>query len=235
MMRGSHSAASSGWRAAPARPSRSSRSGSRGRPRPATSSMNFAARATWAPGRGSRQGSACSSWPSEAHQLVPGGVELDLVDAVAVAVVGAQHRRVLVGLVRRVAGLGRAGEGADGAASGPRPTPAPSRAPPRRAPGRPRRRCSRPAAVAGWRHCGSGTPTIAERRHGGVLPIARVQKSIREAIAASGSPPSLAGDSGPTSASPIAPTSAAAAASGSWGASSPDSTPSASTPASTSR
>ena len=31
------------------------------------------------------------------HQLVPGGVELDLVDAVAVAVEGAQHRLVLVG------------------------------------------------------------------------------------------------------------------------------------------
>jgi hypothetical protein len=34
---------------------------------------------------------------SGAHQLVPGGVELDLVDPVAVAVVGAQLRRVLVG------------------------------------------------------------------------------------------------------------------------------------------
>ncbi len=31
------------------------------------------------------------------HQLMPGGVKLDLVDAVAVAVVGAQHRLVLVG------------------------------------------------------------------------------------------------------------------------------------------
>ena len=34
----------------------------------------------------------------ERHELVVGGVELDLVDAVAVAVVGDQLRRVLVGL-----------------------------------------------------------------------------------------------------------------------------------------
>jgi len=33
----------------------------------------------------------------DVHELVPGGVELDLVDAVAEAVVGAQLRRVLVG------------------------------------------------------------------------------------------------------------------------------------------
>ncbi len=62
------------------------------RPRPAASSMNSAARATWAPGRGSRQGSACRPCAdAEPHQLVPGGVELHLVDAVAVAIVGAQH------------------------------------------------------------------------------------------------------------------------------------------------
>src|ERR1700686_5850569 len=31
------------------------------------------------------------------HELVPSGVEIDLVDAVAIAVVGAQYRLVLVG------------------------------------------------------------------------------------------------------------------------------------------
>ena len=76
-------------------PSRSSRWGSRGRPRPATCTKKSAARATCAPGRGSRQGSACSSCcDGRAHELVPGGMELDLVDAVAEAVVRAQHRRV---------------------------------------------------------------------------------------------------------------------------------------------
>ena len=35
---------------------------------------------------------------SRPHQLVPGRMELDLVDAVPVAVVGAQHGRVLVRL-----------------------------------------------------------------------------------------------------------------------------------------
>ena len=55
--------------------------------------MNIAARATWAPGPGSRQGSACRPCSTaQAHQLVPGRVELDLVDAVAEAVVGAQDR-----------------------------------------------------------------------------------------------------------------------------------------------
>ena len=63
------------------------------------SSMNSAARATCAPGRGSVQGSECSPCATAtSHQLVLGGVELDLVDAVAVAVVGAQHGRVLVRL-----------------------------------------------------------------------------------------------------------------------------------------
>ena len=73
--------------------------------------MKAAPRATWAPGRGSRQGSEWSSCSTaEPHQLVPGGVELDLVDAVAVAVVGAQLRRVLVGL-RAPASMRRAAAG----------------------------------------------------------------------------------------------------------------------------
>ena len=61
--------------------------------------MNIAARATWAPGRGSRQGERVQAVAdADPHQLVPGGVELDLVDAVAEAVVGAQLGRVLVRL-----------------------------------------------------------------------------------------------------------------------------------------
>ena len=52
--------------------------------------MNFAARATYAPGVCNR-----SRIPSSSS-AVPGGMELDLVDAVAVAVVRAQHRRMLV-------------------------------------------------------------------------------------------------------------------------------------------
>ncbi len=60
--------------------------------------MKAAPRATWAPGCGSFHGEECSSYPTaDAEQLVPGRVELDLVDAVAEAVVGPQLRRVLVG------------------------------------------------------------------------------------------------------------------------------------------
>ena len=44
------------------------------------------------------------------HQPVPGRVELDLVDAVAEAVGGAQDRLVLVGQVPVLAGLGRTGQ-----------------------------------------------------------------------------------------------------------------------------
>ena len=47
------------------------------------------------------------------EQLVPGRMELDLVDAVAEAVVGAQLRRVLVRLEAPADRLRRAGEGAD--------------------------------------------------------------------------------------------------------------------------
>ena len=60
--------------------------------------MKAAPRATWAPGRGSFQGERVQLvLDRHPQQLVPGGVELDLVDAVAEAVVGAQLRRVLVG------------------------------------------------------------------------------------------------------------------------------------------
>ena len=92
----------------------------------------MAARATWAPGWSVRHGSACSSCShAGAHERVPRGVELDLVAAVAEAVVGVQHRRVLVGLdapAHRLAAPERAG-GAAGAR-------APSRRPRARAPSR---------------------------------------------------------------------------------------------------
>ena len=78
--------------------------------------MKPAARATWAPGCGSRHGSACRPLADvHVHQLVPGGVELDLVDAVAEAVVGAELRRVLVGQPAELDGRGAAGELAHGA------------------------------------------------------------------------------------------------------------------------
>ena len=48
-----------------------------------------------------------------AHQLVPGGMERDLVDPVAEAVVAAQHRRVLVGLLAEPEGRGLAEPGAE--------------------------------------------------------------------------------------------------------------------------
>ncbi len=48
-----------------------------------------------------------------AHQLVPGGMELDLVDPVAEAVVAVQHRRVLVGLLAEPERRGLAEPGAE--------------------------------------------------------------------------------------------------------------------------
>ena len=56
-----------------------------------------------------------------AEQLVPGGVELHLVDPVAVAVVGAQLGRVLVGLARPGLDLGVAPQHAEGRDPVPRP------------------------------------------------------------------------------------------------------------------
>ena len=50
---------------------------------------------------------------AEPHQLVPGGVELGLVDPVAVAVVGAELRRVLVGEPPELDHVGAAGDLAD--------------------------------------------------------------------------------------------------------------------------
>src|SRR5437016_2977371 len=47
-----------------------------------------------------------------AQQPVPGGIELDLVDPVAVAVVGAQDRQVALGPARVLASLRAAGRAA---------------------------------------------------------------------------------------------------------------------------
>jgi len=47
------------------------------------------------------------------HQRMPGRVELHLVDAVAEAIVGPQHRRMLVCLTAPLLGLGRTGQAAE--------------------------------------------------------------------------------------------------------------------------
>ena len=95
---GSHSAAISGCVRSAGTRRRSSSSGSRSRPRPASRSCTSRRARRARPGSSLRHGSACSSSRDAGrHELVPRRVELDLVDAVAVAVVRAQHRRVLVG------------------------------------------------------------------------------------------------------------------------------------------
>ena len=52
------------------------------------------------------------------HELVPGRRELDLVDALPVAVVAAQHRRLLVRLLAQAQGRGLAEPGAEAAEPG---------------------------------------------------------------------------------------------------------------------
>ena len=71
----------------------------------------LAARTTWAPGAvvGPRRGVQAVA-DRDLHQLVVGGVVLDLVDAVAVAVVGAQDRLVAVGQLAPALRLRAAGE-----------------------------------------------------------------------------------------------------------------------------
>ncbi len=49
----------------------------------------------------------------EAHQFMPGGMERDLVDAPAPAVMGAQFRQVAVGLPRQILNRLRADMAAD--------------------------------------------------------------------------------------------------------------------------
>ena len=82
---------------------------------------------------------------------MPGGVEVDLVDPVAEAVVGAQPRRVLVRLEAPADRPRRAGEGADLAhpVLGPLAALAAQRLD--QDLGRPRTCCSPPAASPGWR------------------------------------------------------------------------------------
>ena len=74
-------------------------------------SVNSAARTTWAPGWGSRHGRLRDrALDGAAQQPVPRGVELDLVDPVAVAVVGAQDRRVALGAPAVLGRLDAAGD-----------------------------------------------------------------------------------------------------------------------------
>ena len=72
-----------------------------------------AARATWAPGRGSRHGSAwiSRSTAPRSSQCHDGSRSI-AVDAVAVAVVGLQPRRVALGAAAVLLRLGRARHGA---------------------------------------------------------------------------------------------------------------------------
>ena len=148
--RGSHSAATSGCGAAPGPPSRSSRSGSR---RPASAWRQHEHRRRGRrgrPGCGSRHGEACrpSAIPT-LHQLVPGGVELDLVDPVAEPVVGASSGGFSFAS-RAPARSPCAGRRTRRpAAPRPRPSRRPRGAAPRPAPGRSRRCCSPRAAGPG--------------------------------------------------------------------------------------
>ena len=90
------------------RPHRSSRSGSRAGLRLAQRRTSRRA-ATWAPGSGSRHGQGVQPVAHRgADQRVPGRVKLDLVDAVAEPVVGAQLGRVLVRLAPQRERLRRA-------------------------------------------------------------------------------------------------------------------------------
>ena len=74
--------------------------------------MNPAARRTWAPvPAGSVHGLAVSPLGDRGvHELVPGRVELDLVDPLARGGMGAQHRGVGVGQLAGLLGLGAARE-----------------------------------------------------------------------------------------------------------------------------
>ena len=74
-------------------------------------SMNSAARTTCAPGCGLAPGQAVDlALDRAAQQPVPGRVELDLVDPVAVAVVGAQDRLVALGAPAVLARLDAPGD-----------------------------------------------------------------------------------------------------------------------------
>ena len=157
-----------------------------------------------------------------AHERVPGGVELDLVAAVAEAVVGVQHRRVLVGLdapAHRLAAPERAG----GAQALARPAAALALE------ALPQRRVVL-EEVAALQRRDLVEDLVGRVRRGEHQTVSSVterrQKATRSATSASASTSSATGESGPTSASPSAPTSAAAVSSTFWGASSPAATPS---------
>ena len=126
--------------------------------------MNFAARATCAPGRSGRPRRAVQAVPDgDAHQLVACGVVLDLVDAVAVAVVRAQHRRVLVGQ--------------------PAPAPAPARCwPAARARGPPARPSRRPrgAGPRAARRC----VVMSRRQSGGTWLVTSCVLGISHSLRA---------------------------------------------------
>ena len=83
-------------------------------PGSAVHTLVLAARTTCAPGRSSAHGAACRPClDRDPHQLVVGGVVLDLVDAVSVAVVGAQDGPVAAGQLAPALRLLGAGNGAD--------------------------------------------------------------------------------------------------------------------------
>ncbi len=188
-----------------------------------------AARTTWAPGCGSRQG---RQWISRsiacAQAPVPGGVELDLVDAVAVAVVRAQDRLVALGAV----GVGDAPPGVPASApvSRRRSTPQPP-------PSRSSASCSARSAskvlygssggawlVTSWVPRAVLDAHRARLLSGVRVGVGRASRHSCTSVATSASwpvRPLSASPSGPTSASPSAPTSAAATMRSSWGRSSP--------------
>ena len=147
-----------------------------------------------------------------AHERVPRGVELDLVAAVAEAIVGVQHGRVLVGLDAPAHRLA-APERARGAQALARPSAALAleRLLQRgvvleQVAALQRRDLVEDLVGRGRRREHQWVSSVTERR----------QKVTRSATSASASTSSATGDRGPTSASPSAPTSAAAVSSTFW-------------------
>ena len=107
---------------------------------------------------------------ASAHELVPRGVELDLVDAVAEAVVRAQHRRIRVGLSRPSRAASPPALGAERGAPLPRPAGALALERLAEHAVRARRGCSPRAAAAGSAPRGSAAwwkssrPPVRARR-----------------------------------------------------------------------
>ena len=187
-------------------------------------------------GAGLRVASRAASaarWRPRRQQLVPGGVELDLVDAVAVAVVGLQLRRVLVRLEAELDGAGAAAE----LAHGGDPVLGPVGA----------------LAIDGLlQHRFGLEQVVVDQRRGLVSPRGCGLRSVLDGAMPSsflggaavsgadcangeagergdhglGVAAVCGGERGPTIDSPMAPTSAAAVASVSWSGSSPLATPS---------